>query len=86
MYFNEDASLAEIADEMGVSRQAIHDIIGRSEGLLFEYEQKLGLLRQFKFMKDTLKSISKRLRNSSLEQEKHIICDEIDELITRWEE
>ncbi len=86
MYFNEDASLSEIASGMGVSRQAVHDIISRGETLLYEYEDKLGLLEQFKFMEERLISISSRLKNCNLEQDRENICNEIDELITRWEE
>lgn len=85
-YFYEDASLSEIAEDMGVSRQAVHDIIGRGEALLFEYEDKLGLLKQFQFMKESLEGINKRLRKCSSEEEKQNICDEIDKLIIRWEE
>ena len=54
--------------------------------LLFEYEDKLGLLKQFQFMKESLEGVNKRLRNCTSEEEKQNICDEIDKLIIRWEE
>jgi len=41
LYYHEDLSLAEIADEMSVSRNAIHDHIQRTEKLLVGYEEKL---------------------------------------------
>jgi predicted DNA-binding protein YlxM (UPF0122 family) len=41
LYYQEDLSLAEIADEFGVSRNAVHDNIRRSEKLLIGYEEKL---------------------------------------------
>lgn len=41
LYYHEDLSLAEIADEVGVSRNAVHDNIRRSEKLLMNYEEKL---------------------------------------------
>lgn len=44
MHFYEDLSLAEIADEFGVSRQAIHDLLKRVEQTLEKYENRLGLL------------------------------------------
>ena len=40
----DDLSLAEAADEAGVSRQAVHDIIKRCTKALEEYEEKLGLI------------------------------------------
>ncbi|WP_371368911.1 hypothetical protein SRRS_23030 [Sporomusa rhizae] len=43
MHYLQDLSLAEIAEEFGVSRQAVHDILRRAEQTLEEYEQKLGL-------------------------------------------
>ena len=44
LYYEQDMSLAEIAAECGVSRQAVHDILRRAEVALEKYEQKLGLL------------------------------------------
>ena len=41
LYYHEDLSLAEIANEMGVSRNAVHDNIRRTEKLLVGYEEKL---------------------------------------------
>ncbi len=42
----QDLSLQEMADESGVSRQAIHDKVRRSIHALEEYEEKLGLLEK----------------------------------------
>lgn len=44
LYLNEDLSLTEIATEMGVSRQAVFDLLKRVEAQLQKYEAKLGLL------------------------------------------
>jgi len=41
LYYHEDLSLSEIAAELGVSRNAVHDNIRRSEKLLTGYEEKL---------------------------------------------
>ena len=46
LYFCEDYSLAEIAEEMQVSRQAIHDLLKRVEQTLEHYEEMLGFLRR----------------------------------------
>ena len=43
MYYNEDFSLAEIAEQMGISRQGVRDIIKKCEEELIFYEEKLGL-------------------------------------------
>lgn len=44
LYYNEDLSLAEIAEDFGISRQGAHDIIRRAEAALDDAEKKLGLL------------------------------------------
>ena len=43
LYYHEDLSLSEIADEAGVSRNAVYDNIRRTEKLLAGYEEKLGI-------------------------------------------
>ncbi len=46
-YYNDDMSLAEIAEEMGISRQGVRDLIKKAEEELFFYEEKLGLAKKF---------------------------------------
>jgi predicted DNA-binding protein YlxM (UPF0122 family) len=52
MYYNEDFSLSEIADEIGISRQGVRDIIKKSEEELFFFEEKLGLSKKLKLIED----------------------------------
>jgi uncharacterized protein len=47
LYYLDDYSLGEIADEYQVSRQAVYDNIKRTEAMLEEYEAKLMLLKKF---------------------------------------
>ena len=44
LHFNSDLSLQEIAEQSGVSRQAVWDIIRRAEQSLMELEDKTGLV------------------------------------------
>lgn len=46
LYFCDDLSLAEIASELEVSRQAVHDLIHRVEQILERYEAKMKLLER----------------------------------------
>ena len=46
-YYNNDMSLSEIAEEMGISRQGVRDLIKKAEDELFFYEEKLGLAKKF---------------------------------------
>lgn len=45
-YYKEDWSLSEIADELGVSRNAVYDNIKRAIKILEEYEDKLSLIKK----------------------------------------
>ncbi len=42
-----DLSLSEIAQEQGISRQGVHDLIKRCNRILESYEEKLGLVARF---------------------------------------
>lgn len=46
LYYNEDYSLAEIAELKGISRQGIWDAIHHAEDNLREYEEKTGLIKR----------------------------------------
>lgn len=54
LYYEQDLSLGEIADEFSISRQAVHDILKRSEGILEGYEEKLGLVKKYRSEKEKL--------------------------------
>lgn len=46
LYYNDDLSLGEIAEQLGITRQAVRDSIKKSETELFFYEERLGLRRR----------------------------------------
>lgn len=52
-----DMSLSEIAEEYGISRQGVHDLIRRCDKLLAGYEEKLHLVRKFAEAKKTIARI-----------------------------
>ena len=47
-YYNADLSLAEIAEEIGISRQGVRELIKKAEEELRFYEEKLGLAARFR--------------------------------------
>lgn len=47
LYYNDDLSLAEIAEEIGISRQGVRELIKKSEEELIFLEEKLGLKKKF---------------------------------------
>ncbi len=60
LYYNEDLSLAEIAEDIGITRQGVRDAIKKSESILAETEEKLGLAQRFKDISQKL-DILKRM-------------------------
>ena len=47
LYYNEDLSLSEIAENYGISRQGVRDVIVRAEAAMDEIEEKTHLIRRF---------------------------------------
>lgn len=47
LYYDEDLSLAEIAENYGISRQGVRDVIVRAEAYMTEIEDKTGLVKRF---------------------------------------
>ncbi|MEL7646721.1 MAG: YlxM family DNA-binding protein [Sedimentibacter sp.] len=43
LYYNQDLSLSEIAEDMNISRQGVHDALKKAEKSLMEYEDKMKL-------------------------------------------
>lgn len=80
LYFEEDYSLTEIAQQFSVSRQSVHDTIGRTEKQLEGLEEKLGLLRRFRTMEEGLRACEEALSrvSASPDTQKHL------EAARRW--
>jgi hypothetical protein len=55
----QDMSLGEIAEERGISRQGVHDLIRRCDKILLDYESKLHLVERFARAKKTVQDIQK---------------------------
>ena len=83
LYYNDDLSLAEIAEQEGITRQGVRDNIKRGEAQLLEMEKKLHAARRFERLAalvseadETLAAIEKdyadRRRVSSVRQVKDL--------------
>ena len=82
MYYNNDLSLSEIAEQQDISRQGVYDTLKRAEKTLFEYEDKLGLVNRFLLQKESLSEINTML-DKILEIEENdvgLIKDEIENI------
>ena len=61
LYYNEDLSLAEIAENYGISRQGVRDVIVRAEGIMTEMEDKTGIIKRFHKMQKSLTEASESI-------------------------
>ncbi len=64
LHFNQDYSLAEIAEMYNVSRQAVYDAITRAENALEEFEKQLGMIKKASAQLETLTRVAKNLSSS----------------------
>ena len=55
--YNQDMSLAEIAQELGISRQGAHDNIIRAEAHLQKIEAKIGCVRRYQQSRAAVRTI-----------------------------
>ena len=71
MYTNvvlEDYSLSEVAQDLGISRQGVHDMIRRCDKALEEYEEKLHLVDKFLNIRKQVKRIHQIAEESGIEE------------------
>ena len=63
LYYNDDLSLAEIAELNNTSRQAIHDLIKRCYKQILSYEDKLNLLKKSLERESVTESLLNDMKN-----------------------
>ena len=64
-YYNDDLSLAEIADNFGITRQGVRDSIKRGEGIILDLEQKVGFAARYRAVQQgvaQLESLARSIR------------------------
>jgi uncharacterized protein len=83
LYYLDDFSLGEIAEEFHVSRQAVYDNIKRTEAMLEDYEGKLNLFEKFQKRQTFFEQITDILEGQlNLEEKKKLknLLNELKEL------
>ena len=82
-YYDDDLSLAEIAENEGVTRQAVRDVIHRTELQLATFEERLGLAERARRTADALQQLKEIASQDSgpLADE---VCRRCDDLIKEW--
>lgn len=82
LYYNEDLSLGEIAENYNITRQGVRDVIARASATLEELEEKTGIIRRYHTMQEqklevvkTIDELKKRIARYD--------SAELDALVTR---
>ncbi|WP_371807205.1 putative DNA-binding protein [Halalkalibacter krulwichiae] len=80
LYYLDDFSLGEIAEEFEVSRQAVYDNIKRTEAMLEDYEDKLKLLLKFEKRAELVAQMKVAMENNATPEEIMSLLDSLEKL------
>lgn len=80
LYYLDDWSLGEIAEEYEISRQAVYDNIKRTDKMLEGYEEKLMLFSRFKEHSKLLKNLKTAIEKGATTEEIILIVDSLERL------
>ena len=83
LYYEQDLSLSEIAEEYRISRQAVHDSLKRAEKTLEDLEGKLNLVKKFNLEQEELAKVLSLLKEL---KEDSVMTGKIRELIEKMME
>lgn len=64
LYYEEDLSLGEIAEQFSVSRQAVYDILKRSIKALEGFEERLGLVERLRGQHERVEKLESAIRRA----------------------
>lgn len=85
LYYNDDLSLSEIAEQTEISRQGVRDNLLRAEAALKKYEEKTGVVRRFTEMQAVIEELENSIKlllanNAHSEQEASDILEKLEKL------
>ena len=80
-----DLSLSEVAEDRGISRQGVHDMIKRCNRILQDYEEKLGLVEKFVKTQEKVQEIHRLTQEYRKTEDKKLVfkIEEISAQISR---
>ena len=89
LYYNEDLSLAEIAQHTKITRQGVRDAIKRGETILLDMEDKLGFYEKYHDLDDRVDAVINLAENIKDINSRHCyskeiteFCDDINKILT----
>lgn len=79
-YYNEDLSLSEISEELGITRQGVMNCIKKCEQRLLELEETLGLVGRFTELKGNIEKLEEVISSVKITDNNKV--EQIELLIT----
>lgn len=83
LYYNEDLSLAEIAENAGITRQGVRDSVKRAEHALREMEDRLGLVARYGDTEKHAEALAREVERLSALNEEKLHSSEAGEIASR---
>ena len=77
LYYNEDLSLSEISEHLGITRQGVRENIKRAEQSMYDIEQRLGLASKFLRIQEKLDNIDDIIREIEQSPNVRYLSDDI---------
>ena len=78
LYYNEDLSLAEIAENYGITRQGVRDVIVRAEAILTELEDRTGIIKRFHKMQQQFLEVEEAVNAIAQRNDQRWQDDEVE--------
>lgn len=72
MRYHQDLSLGEIGEELGISRQGVHDNLSRTESMLRNMEQKTGCMRRDLSYRKATRLITESAKELASNEDKNV--------------
>ena len=82
LYYEENLTLAEIADEFEISRQGVHDALKNAEKALKGYEEKLGLVEKLQQSRQAIEQIDTEIDHLTAECKDSKIAEKLKKIKT----
>ena len=83
LYYEEDLSLAEIAENQAITRQGVRDSLKRAEAQMLEMEERLQLAARFREMREGFEAICRAAHEIEVLNDRHGYSREIDQRTKR---
>ena len=80
-YYNDDLSLSEVAEEIGISRQGVRELIKKAEEELRFYEEKLGLAGRFRNTQRLAEQLIQLLKDADAGEEVRRAAEKLAETV-----